>query len=102
MKKDNIFLIGYRGTGKSTVATILAERLGWTALDADTALENKHGCTIAHIFATEGEAAFRDKEESLLEELCGLRRRVIATGGGAILRPTNRQRLRGAGRVVWL
>jgi shikimate kinase len=99
---NNIFLIGYRGTGKSTVAQLLARRLGWAALDADAVLEQKHGCTIARIFATEGEAGFRDKEEALLGELCSLERHVIATGGGVILRERNRQRLRAAGRVVLL
>jgi shikimate kinase len=98
----NLFLIGYRGTGKTTVAGLLADRLGWNCVDADAALEERHGRSIARIFAEEGEAGFRDKEAALLEDLCRLKQRVIATGGGVVLREANRQRLRDAGRIVWL
>src|SRR5262249_48064027 len=89
-----IFLIGYRGSGKTTVARILAERLGWSWLDADTLLEARHGRTIRQIFAEEGEAGFRDKEERLLDELSQGRQHVIATGGGIVLRPVNRDKLK--------
>ena len=99
---NNLFLIGYRGTGKTAVARLLAARWRWVAIDADALLEERHGQTIAEIFASEGEAGFRDKEAKLLEELCREQQRVIATGGGIILRPANRQRLRESGRCVWL
>jgi len=97
-----IFLIGYRGTGKTTVARLLAEALGWPWLDADELLERRYGQTIRDIFATEGEEAFRDKEEAILSELCQLKEHVIATGGGVVLREQNRERLRKSGWVVWL
>jgi shikimate kinase len=97
-----IFLIGYRATGKTTVAQLLAEKLGWAWIDADEALEKRHGKSIRTIFAEEGEEAFRDKEAALLEELCRLRRHVIATGGGVVVREANRRRLCEAGHVVWL
>jgi len=97
-----LFLIGYRGSGKSIVARLLAERLGWKWCDADVVLEARHGRNVRQIFADEGEAGFRDKEALLLEELCKLQHHVIATGGGVILRPENRQRLRDSGQVVWL
>jgi shikimate kinase len=97
-----IFLIGYRGTGKSAVARLLAERLGWQWLDADQVLEQRAGLSIRDIFAAEGEAGFRDREAAVLEELCRCQRHVIATGGGVILREDNRRRLRSAGAVVWL
>jgi shikimate kinase len=84
------------------VARLLAERLGWDWLDADTVLEARSGRSIRQIFAEEGEAGFRAREEVILAELCELRRHVIATGGGVVLRETNRERLRQAGRVVWL
>lgn len=98
---SRIFLIGYRGSGKTSVARLLAGRLGWNWLDADTVLEARHGRTVRQIFAEEGEAGFRDKEAALLEELCRCDGHVIATGGGVVLRPANRERLR-AGLVVWL
>jgi shikimate kinase len=97
-----IFLIGYRCTGKTTVARLLAEKLRWDWVDADEVLETRHGKTIREIFASEGEAGFREKEEQIFAELCQLRRYVVATGGGVILRDINRQRMRSAGKVVWL
>jgi shikimate kinase len=96
------FLIGYRGSGKTTVARLLARQLGWSWLDADAELEDRCNASIRAIFAAEGEAGFREKESAVLAELCKLDRHVIATGGGVVLRPENRQRLRAAGRIIWL
>lgn len=99
----NIHLIGYRGTGKSTVAPLVAAALGtgWTWLDLDVELERSAGRTIAQIFADSGETAFRDLEEEILAEAVGRDQRVLATGGGVIGRKTNRQRL-AKGWNVWL
>ena len=97
-----IFLVGARATGKTTIARLLAGRLGWDWVDADHALDARWGKSVRAIFAEEQEAGFRRKEAALLEELCGLRRHVVATGGGVVLAPANRERLRAAGRVVWL
>ncbi|MCI0638978.1 MAG: shikimate kinase [Gemmataceae bacterium] len=96
-----IFLIGYRGTGKTTVARLLAEKIDWKWCDADARLEQRHGKTIRQIFAEEGESSFRDKEAALFEELSQLENHVIATGGGIVLRPENRELLR-RGKVIWL
>src|SRR5437773_2224462 len=101
-KVHNILLIGPRGSGKTTVAGLLAQRLGWQSLDADAELERRDGRDIRTIFAEEGEAGFRDKEEALVMELCDLRQHVIATGGGAVVRAQNRARIKSAGRVYWL
>jgi shikimate kinase len=97
-----VFLIGPRGSGKSTVAALLAEGLGWSWVDADCVLEQQAGRSIRDIFASEGEAGFRLRERTVLGELCGRERTVIATGGGAVLHPENRERMRTAGTVVWL
>lgn len=98
---NRILLIGARGTGKSTVGRTLAGRLGWTFVDADDALEASAGRSIAAIFQTEGESAFRDLESEVLADLIARDRHVIATGGGVVLRAENRERLR-TGFVVWL
>jgi shikimate kinase len=98
----NLFLIGYRGSGKTTVAAALAEQLGWPWLDADAELERRAGKSIKQIFADTGEQAFRDLESAVIADLAGGERQIIALGGGAILREQNRQAIAARGRVVWL
>jgi shikimate kinase len=98
----HLLLIGYRGSGKTTVGEVLAGRLGRAFVDADGALEADAGRTITQIFATEGEAGFRDRESATLRKLIAGPPGVIATGGGVILRPENRDLLRSSGFVVWL
>jgi shikimate kinase len=97
-----LFLIGPRGSGKTTIARLLAERLGWDGVDADDALESRYGKSVRAIFAEEGEAGFREKESLVLAELCGGRRCVVSTGGGVVVREANRALLRASGYVVWL
>jgi shikimate kinase len=97
-----IFLIGYRGTGKSAVARELASRVGFSWIDADEAIEQHAGKSIARVFADDGEPAFRQMESSVLAELASERRTIVALGGGAVLRDENRQAIRTAGSVVWL
>ncbi len=101
-RPELIFLIGYRGSGKTSVARLLAQRLGWPWLDADAVLEQRCQRSIRQLFAEEGEAGFREREAAVLEDLCRLHRHVAATGGGVVLRPANRQKLRQAGLVAWL
>lgn len=98
----NITLIGYRGTGKSTVARLLAGRLGWDWVDADACVEERANRTISEIFAAEGEQGFRDRESALINELTARDRIVIAAGGGAVLKSENRLAIRQSGFVVWL
>lgn len=97
-----LILIGYRATGKTTLAQLLAQRLGWQWIDADVEIERRAGKTIARIFAEDGEPAFRDLEAQVIAELCGRPRLVLAAGGGAPLRAESRAAMRHAGRVVWL
>lgn len=98
----NIVLIGYRATGKTTLARLLAERLGWQWIDADVEIERRAGKTIAEIFAQDGEPAFRELESQVIAELCAQANIVIAAGGGAPLRPENRRAMKAGGKVVWL
>jgi shikimate kinase len=98
-----VTLVGYRGTGKSTVAAVLADRLrvGW--LDADAVLEERVGSPIGALIGSRGEAAFRDAEAAVLRDILPAFTGVLATGGGVVLRPENRRLLQECGRpVVWL
>jgi shikimate kinase len=97
-----IAFIGYRGTGKTTVAQILARQLSWNWVDADVEVELRAGKSIAAIFAYDGEPAFRDLEAQVIAELCTRERTVLALGGGAVLREDNRAVLEHCQAVVWL
>lgn len=97
-----VALVGYRGTGKSTVGRLLAARLNRPFQDADEAVEARAGRSIREIFDERGESAFRDEEEATLRDLVAQPGLVVATGGGVILRASNRGLLRRFGTVVWL
>lgn len=98
----NVFLIGYRGTGKTTIAELLADRLQCNWADADPLIEARAGKSIRQIFLEQGEPAFRDAETAVVLELAARKGAVLALGGGAILRPENREAIRASGKVVWL
>ena len=97
-----IALIGLPGSGKSTVGRQLAKRLHRPFYDTDQVIEQKLGCSIREYFEQEGEARFRDVEESVLDELTTLTHSVISTGGGSVLRLVNRQWLHQRGYAVYL
>lgn len=99
---ERIILIGYRATGKTTLASRLAERLGWRWIDADVVIEERADKTIAEIFAQDGEPVFRDLEADVIADLCSEPNLVLATGGGAPMRESTREIIRAAGKVVWL
>jgi shikimate kinase len=98
----NLVLIGLRGTGKTSVAAVLAERLGWPWFDADALIEARAGKSIKQIFAEDGEPAFRDLEAQVVAELAAAEQTVLALGGGAVVREQNRAALAGRGKVAWL
>ena len=97
-----IVLVGLPGSGKSTVGRALARRLGLVCVDSDHEIERRLGCSIAAYFADRGEAAFRDLEEAVIDELSQRQGLVLSTGGGAVLRQANRQRLHERGTVIYL
>ena len=98
----NLTLIGYRGTGKTTVARLVALEKGWEWVDMDVEIELRAGKSIAAIFADEGETAFRDLESRVLGDLVARDRLVIASGGGVVLREENRRAMKRCGKVIWL
>ncbi len=99
---SNIFLVGMMGAGKTTVGRSLARRLQKTFHDTDQAVEERTGVRIAVIFDIEGEAGFRKREAEVVEELTALNDVVLATGGGVVLDPRNREHLSARGCVVYL
>lgn len=99
---SRIFLIGMMGAGKSYEAARMAQQLGYTALDTDALLEAQLGCTIAHFFTTEGEAAFRAAEQALLLHYPWPQRIVVACGGGLPCYQHNMDLLLQLGHVIWL
>lgn len=98
----NFFLIGLMGAGKTTQSKRLAEHFGCPFADTDQALVKRTGVSIATIFELEGEAGFRQRETEILKELATQKPIVLATGGGIILSPQNRQILRNNGTVIYL
>jgi shikimate kinase len=98
----NIVLIGYRGTGKSTVGRLLAARLGRTLVSTDAEIVARAKRAIPEIVAQEGWDYFRDLESNICRELAGRDQLVIDTGGGAILRTHNVEALKRSGRLFWL
>jgi shikimate kinase len=100
--RSRIALIGYRGTGKSTVGRLLAERLDWRFGDTDSLVEDRLRMTIAEAFDRLGEPAFRQAECEVIAWMTRYSYTVLATGGGAILDPDNRRLLRDNNLVVWL
>ncbi len=101
-KKDNIYLIGPMGAGKTTIGKKLAKKLGKRFFDSDREIEKTTGATINLIFDLEGELGFREWESRAVEMLIAEDNVVLATGGGAILSETNRKHLSENGIVIYL
>jgi shikimate kinase len=98
----NIILTGFMGTGKTAVGKRLAKRLGWKFVDVDALIEAKSGMPIAQLFVERGEPVFRRLERRIIGGVARGDRQVIATGGGAVVDPKNRERMRARGLVVCL
>lgn len=101
-KKKNIFLIGFMGCGKSTMARLLAKKLDLELVEMDETIEKEENRSINEIFATEGEQYFRDLETQLICRIKDKGGMVVSCGGGAILRPENVEAMKENGSVVYL
>lgn len=99
---QRIFLVGPMGAGKTTVGRQLARLLNFAFIDLDAEIESRCGADIQWIFDVEGEAGFRARESSILSEVATLDNIVIATGGGVVIRPENRDLLKKSGTVIYL
>jgi shikimate kinase len=97
----NLYLVGMMGSGKSTAGRHLAEQLGYRFLDADSSIEQVAGRSIPELFASEGEAGFRDLEAAVLNQIASWHSLVVATGGGVVSRPENWGQMQ-QGVVIWL
>jgi shikimate kinase len=98
----NIYLIGYRGTGKTSIGKALARRLGWAFVDTDARVIDQLGTAIADYVRRQGWDAFRDAERRMVAGLTAQSRRVLATGGGVVLIDETVRRMKRSGVVVWL
>ena len=102
MKADKLYLVGFMGAGKTTVANAVGRRIGWRPEDIDSRIEAHEHRSVAAIFAADGEAYFRRVERLVLHELLPERNLVIASGGGTFVDPENRALMLSDGAVAWL
>jgi shikimate kinase len=102
IRPQNIFLVGPMGAGKSTIGRQLAQSLGYEFQDSDHEIQRRTGVDISTIFEYEGEAGFRNRERQVIEDMVQQENIVLATGGGAVLLPENRQQLTARGLVIYL
>jgi shikimate kinase len=99
---DKIYLVGFMGSGKTTVARALGRRLGWRVIDLDEEIERREGRTVSQVFAEHGEAYFRKVEREVLLAFLPARHAIVATGGGTFIQPANRDDILADGVTVWL
>jgi shikimate kinase len=102
VKADKLYLVGFMGAGKTSVARALGRRVGWRVEDIDHRIEGRERRRVAEIFAQEGEAYFRTVERGVLHELLPERHMIVATGGGTFVDPENRTAMLADGAVAWL
>jgi len=102
VRADKVYLVGFMGCGKSTIARALARRLGWRFVDIDELIEQRERQSVSSIFARRGEPYFRAAERAVLLQQIAARHVVVATGGGTFVDPQNRAAIQQDGATVWL
>jgi len=102
MENKNIFLIGFMGSGKSTIARMLAKESKKELIEMDEAIETEEGCSINQIFETHGEGYFRDLESQLVIRIADKGGMVVSCGGGVVLREENIINMRKNGKIIYL
>ncbi len=102
MKTDKLYLVGFMGAGKTSVARALGRHIGWRVEDIDHRIEARERRRVADIFAREGERYFRNVERTILQELLPERHMIVSTGGGTFVDPDNRTTMLADGAVAWL
>jgi shikimate kinase len=102
VRADKLYLVGFMGAGKTTVAAALGRRIGWRSEDIDDRIEAHERRSVAAIFVAEGEAYFRQAERDVLNDLLPMRNVIVATGGGTFVDPANRATILSNGAVAWL
>jgi shikimate kinase len=102
VRADKLYLVGFMGAGKTSVARLLGRRIGWRVEDIDERIESRERRTVSSIFAQNGEPYFREAERSILHELLPERNVIVATGGGTFVEADNRIAMLADGAVAWL
>lgn len=102
MNPENLFLIGFRCTGKTSVGRCLAEKLGWSFVDTDALIVLQQKMSIREIVGAHGWENFRQMEHGILQTACGAKMQVVATGGGIVLNEQNVKLMRENGNIIWL
>jgi shikimate kinase len=102
VKVDKLYLVGFMGAGKTSVARALGRRMGWRVEDIDHRIEAREHQRVAEIFARQGEPYFRNIERAVLQDLLSQRHAIVATGGGTFVDPENRAAMLSDGAVAWL
>ncbi len=99
---DKLYLVGFMGSGKTTLARALGRRLGWRVIDLDEEIERREGRSVSQVFAKDGEPYFRKVERDVLLAFLPVRNAIVATGGGTFVQPANRADILADGTSIWL
>ena len=99
---ERVYLIGFMGSGKSTIGRFIANDMGWVNIDMDHLFEKEHNCTISHFFENHGEQAFREEEEKILQKLSTEKNIIISTGGGTPCHGNNMEIMKSTGLTIYI